>query len=241
MSAGSIFRGSKANKRGLSLALDATLKSSHDMKVFGLGAIAEFTLEKYRHFALQRLYFYNAMETRFDNATTGGISKVWPKYEAELRQYPCLIEDLKQISVDDPFSIRPSPSTQAYCEAIERSSNDALVGHFYTRYFADLFGGSMLGYPTHLALGIPTPSFYSFPSTVTGHRAAYIESIYEAINEAGDEMEEIGRANVVEETKEAFRYNAEIIKEQGVELVPYIAKGVFNVSNGYVRKVLLRG
>ena len=75
MSAGSIFRGSKANKRGLSLALDATLKSSHDMKVFGLGAIAEFTLEKHRHFALQRLYFYNAMETRFDNATTGGITR----------------------------------------------------------------------------------------------------------------------------------------------------------------------
>jgi heme oxygenase len=36
-----------------------------------------------------------------------------------------------------------------------------LLAHFYARYLADLFGGSMLGWPTRRALGFATtPQFY---------------------------------------------------------------------------------
>jgi heme oxygenase len=236
MSSGTIFRKSIANKSGLSAALDTTLKNSHDMRVFGLGAVAEFTTDKYKHFAIQRYHFYSAMERRFDDAKHGGISKVWPKFAGALRQTPCLISDLKEIKVDDPESIPPTLATIAYCERIERCSNDSLIGHFYCRYFADLFGGSMLGHPTSLALSIPFPSFYTFPSHVLDDRAAYIEKIYESINESGVEMGELSSAEVVEEAKAAFHHNAAIITEQGVGLVPYIAGGIFNVSTGYLRK-----
>jgi heme oxygenase len=34
-----------------------------------------------------------------------------------------------------------------------RGAAPLLVAHFYTRYMADLFGGSMLGWPTKRALG----------------------------------------------------------------------------------------
>lgn len=231
-----IFRNSRANKVGLSFALDATLKGSHDMKVFGLGAIAEFTARKYEHFALQRYHIYQTMESKFDTAKDGGISKVWPKVSASLRQTPCLVLDLKQIQIDNPESVPPSSATLAYCQRIEQCSNDALIGHLYCRYFADLFGGSMLGYPTSLALSIPSPSFYSFPSEITNDRAAYIEKIYENINDCGLEMGENGRDEVVEEAKAAFSHNSAIIVEQGVALMPYIIGGVYNVSAGYLRQ-----
>ena len=35
-----ILKKASANKRGLSLKLDGTLRKSHDMKVFGLGTLA---------------------------------------------------------------------------------------------------------------------------------------------------------------------------------------------------------
>ncbi len=230
-----IFKTSRANKRGLSLALDATLESSHDMTVFGLGALAEFTLDNYRHFALQRYHFYSAMENRFDGASSGAIATVWKPAAQELRQTNCLLEDLKEVNVLDPKNTTPSPSTEAYIQSIERASSDTLVAHLYCRYFADLFGGSMLGYPTQLALGVPSPKFYSFGTAVSGNnRAAFIEGIYEKINAAGDEMDEDTRAAVVEEAVLAFKHNANVIKEKGLGLVPCVVGGVFNVSKGYV-------
>ena len=66
-SSGAIFRASRANKQGLSKALDGTLRNSHDMRVFGVGMLAEFaSKDSYRHFLLQRYHFYTAMERRFD-------------------------------------------------------------------------------------------------------------------------------------------------------------------------------
>lgn len=233
--ASSIFKSSRANKTGLSLALDATLKSSHDMTVFGLGAISEFTLPKYKHFALQRFHFYSAMEQRFDaSQPTESIHKLWQPLSKDLRQSPCLVEDLKEIGVHDPHTLAPTPCTAAYVASIEQASGDGLIGHFYCRYFADLFGGSMLGKPTALALHIPPPSFYSFPGTATENRAAFIENIYEAINACGEGMDDDGREAVVLETIGAFNHNANIVKELGVGILPAVVGGVFNVSKGYM-------
>ena len=233
--ASSIFKSSRANKTGLSLALDATLKSSHDMTVFGLGAISEFTLCKYKHFALQRYHFYTAMEQRFDVSKPGeSIYKVWQPLAKELRQSPCLKQDLKVVGIHDPQTLAPSPCTAAYVTCIEQASSDGLIGHFYCRYFADLFGGSMLGKPTALALHIPSPSFYSFSNTVTENRAAFIENIYEVINDCGETMDDEGREAVVNETILAFKHNADIVKEQGMGILPAAVGGLFNVSKGYI-------
>ncbi|GMI57588.1 hypothetical protein TeGR_g47 [Tetraparma gracilis] len=233
----SIFKSSRANKRGLSLLLDRTLKSHHDMKVFGLGALSEFSLPSYQRFACSRYHFYTALERRFDAApASSSIHRIWSTYQATLRQSPCLASDLAEVSIPSPSSLPPCPSTRRYVDDIESSSPDELVGHFYTRYFADLFGGSMLGAPTSLSLGVPPPSFYSFEGVTKDNRPAYIEGIYERLNESGEAMGEGGREAAVDATRRAFRWNADVIKEAGLlYLSEHAARGIVNVGSGYLR------
>ena len=59
-----------------------------------------------------------------------------------------------------------------------------LVGHLYTRYFADLFGGQALALPTRLALrlGEESPRHYDF-GNFGRERRANIEAVYGAIND----------------------------------------------------------
>ncbi|KAJ1418809.1 hypothetical protein B484DRAFT_453583 [Ochromonadaceae sp. CCMP2298] len=246
-SSGAIFRSSVANKKGLSLLLDSTLRRSHDMKVFGIGAVAEFaSRESYRHFHSQRFHFYAAMERKFDqevreaaSSTHRGIALVWPHFSADLRQKPSLLEDLAQVGVPSEAHMPPAtPATAAYILSIEQASPEALIGHFYCRYFADLFGGSMLGSPTALALALPPPRFYSFPAVK--QRGAYIESIYERINAAGDLMDPALQQQVALATEAAFAHNAEVIKEIGMLRISLRAvQGLANVSSAYVKKRLL--
>lgn len=167
--------------------LDTTLRNSHDLRVFGVGAFAEFaSIPTYQHYALQRYHFYRAMEERFDSTSTGNISKLWSRFEVDLRQVPCLREDLKVLGVDEPGSLPAANSTLAYVDAINAADENTLIAHFYVRYLADLFGGSLLGKPTSLSLDIPEPTFYRFSEAVENGRGEYIESIYSTINECGE-------------------------------------------------------
>ena len=83
-----------------------------------------------------------------------------------------------------------SPATADYVSSIRAATGqngDLLLGHFYCRYFADLFGGSVLGYPTQVAMRLPAkPEFYVFGPKVEADRRAYIENVYAKINEAGE-------------------------------------------------------
>jgi heme oxygenase len=282
MSSGAIFRSSMANKKGLSSLLDSTLRRSHNMKVFGVGAVAELaSRESYRHFASQRFHFYNAMETQFDKAVLlqeasaasasasaapsapsgtpasstshahasspkptyayRGIALVWPHFSADLRQRPALLEDLAHVGVQSLADMPPpTPATAAYIASIQQASSEALIGHFYCRYFADLFGGSMLGTPTALALALPSPLFYSFPPAVEQQRGAYIESVYERINTAGELMDPAMQEQVIFATEAAFAHNADIIKEVGMLRVAVRAVlGITNVSSAYVKNRVL--
>ena len=61
------FDAARANKTGLSKALDVTLRTDHDMRVFGLGFMASLSsADVYRHFMQQHYFFYRAMEQQFD-------------------------------------------------------------------------------------------------------------------------------------------------------------------------------
>ncbi|CAM9704406.1 unnamed protein product [Heterosigma akashiwo] len=238
---GKIFQSSRANKVGLSKLLDTTLKTSHDMKIFGIGALAEFSSTgMYKHFLVQRFHFYEAMESRFDGSSAGGMAHIWPKFSADLRQSPCLIKDLQAVGVENPAAVLPAAATRDYVNAISSACENGLVGHFYCRYFADLFGGSMLGLPTSLALSVPDPQFYRFPAHVEGQRRHYIEKLYEAINLAGEKMDEAGKQTAVRHAELAFDHNAAIIKELGIGSVAVKAiHGAVNVGAGFVKRKLL--
>mmetsp|Transcript_11167 Transcript_11167/g.29068 ORF Transcript_11167/g.29068 Transcript_11167/m.29068 type:complete len:279 (-) Transcript_11167:35-871(-) len=235
-----IFRGSRANKMGLSRELDATLKRSHDMRIFGLGFLAECaSMDSYRHALAGRLAVYTTMEARFDMAgARSAIGTLWSRFGPELRQRPALMMDLEAVGVRnvDASAIAASHAAVGkYVHAIEAASDDTLVGHFYCRYFADLFGGSMLNAPTRLGLGLPRDcEFYAFPPAVEDNRAEYIESVYEGINEVGEKMDELTRAAVVEEARTAFAHNAAVVTEPGLPAVVLGAgRGAVNIAFGY--------
>ena len=198
----SIFKNSAANKVGLSYALDGAMRNgSHDMRVFGTGTLAALVSRaSLAKFLAAHHHFYAELETRLDDAARGSdptpSGALWRRFSAELRRAPSLADDVSVLLDDSVSEHAPTPAVAAYVGGIARaaeresSSPDApplLIAHFYVRYFADLFGASMLGWPTKRALGLPrVPEFYRHDDAiVSDRRATYVESVYEAINEVG--------------------------------------------------------
>jgi len=99
----------------------------------------------------------------------------WAALSPELRRAPALASDvaaLRALGARCDVDAAPSPATAAYVARLrEAALADAapggpplLLAHVYVRYFADLFGGSMLGRPTADALHLPAlPRFYVHP------------------------------------------------------------------------------
>lgn len=184
-------------------------------------------------------HYYGAMEERLD-ADQQLAGALWRRFP-ELRRAPKLAQDLADVGVSAPAPA--SPATAAYVTAIReaagREGGTPLLGHLYVRYFADLFGGRALGLPTQLGVRLPAkPHFYEWDARVEADRAAYIEALYEALNEAGERMEsDAQREAVVEEARVAFRHNALVYTELP-SLNAGAAMGAANILTGGVRRSL---
>ena len=231
---------STANKEGLSRMLDQTLKEgAHDMVTFGLGFFKSVaSKEEYIHFTSQAFHFYREMENHLDENAGRVGENLWSQFP-HLRRAAKLRSDLMFISNGTDNIRPPSPATTSYCNDIAKAARhengERMLAHIYVRYFADLFGGRALGYPTRLALGLPpnNPHFYQWDRTVEEDRRAYIEQIYLALNKAGREMTERQREGVVEEARAAFYHNSCIYKERP-GLISGAVQGAFNVASGFV-------
>ena len=153
-----------------------------------------------------------------------------------------------------------SPATAAYVAAIrEAGASDRrmvvgdggaggegldgggrLLGQFYVRYFADLFGGQMLGLPTQVAVGLApgTPRHYDFDIK---DRRAFIGQVYASLNDAGALLANTDRAApaqqeaVVEEAMKAWRGNVRVYSEETGMWVD-AARGAANVAVGLARR-----
>ena len=166
-----ILQTSRANKTGLSLLLDQTLQSGHDMKTFGLGTAASLSsVDRYARFTAGMLRVYGTMERSLDASCSPATRPLWTRFGDALRREPSLVLDLADVATHE---LPVTPATQAYCAAIEAAAaadeadgGGRLIGHVYCRYFADLFGGQALGAPTRYALSpavLPgTPRHYEF-------------------------------------------------------------------------------
>ena len=157
----SIMKTCAANKVPSSLArqLDRTLREGHDMKVFGLGTAATMgDLQRYRRFTTSMHAVYSAMEEELDRADGPAASPIvhalWSQHGACLRRAELLALDLADIG--GPAVIQ-SVATKEYVAAIRTAGADdrerggaRMLGHLYCRYFADLFGGSLLAMPTRV-------------------------------------------------------------------------------------------
>ena len=234
-----------SNKRGLSKALDTTLKSSHDMKVFGLGTAASMASHvRYARFTASMHAVYSAMERGLDAQPSPAVDAVWGKFGDALRRTPSLQTDLDEaceLAALPPPAL--SPATRAYVAAIDEAARSdtanggaRLIGHLYCRYFADLFGGQALAAPYRwaLALGPDSPRHYDF-GALGANRRASIENIYAAINEAGEVLAvEAQRAAVVDEARGAFAHNVHVYSEDG-RLLSDGTRGLLNMAVGFGR------
>jgi len=242
-----ILQTSRANKTGLSLLLDQTLKSGHDMKTFGLGTAASLSsVERYARFTSAMRQVYGTMERSLDASASPATLPLWQRFGDSLRREPSLALDLADVTSHE---LPITPATRAYCAAIEAAAaaDDAdgggrMIGHFYCRYFADLFGGQALAAPTRYALApavLPgTPRHYEFGTFGTNRRES-IESLYAAFNEAGEALgHEAALQVVVGETRAAFQCNVALYTEEGA-LWSGAARGVGNMVSGFARAKLL--
>ena len=227
-STSSIFRDSAANKTGLAYALDGTMRSgAHDMKVFGAGALAALASRRNALAFFQgHRHVYKVMERHLDaaaqshNDPTGAL---WRRVQRSLRRGEALERDVTELG--GSLAEAPSPATQRYVHQLDAAAASPLpllVSHFYVRYFADLFGGSMLGKPTRAALNTcsgvhfsGTPAFYVHDAAVTTDRRAYIEDLYRAVNVVGEaaHLDAAGTKALVTEAEIAFALNAELYRE----------------------------
>jgi len=242
-----IIKSTAANKKGLSKLLDTTLKTSHDLKVFGLGTAASMAnRDRYVRFTRSMLAVYTAMEIGLDSRPSPAIATVWDLFGDDLRRSQALRLDLIEVIGEEKFWPECSPATLRYVSAIENavkadseSHGARLLGHFYCRYFADLFGGQALGGPYRYALGLErSPRHYDFGEFGANRRES-IDRIYESLNEAGEMLaDETAREAVLEETRSAFKHNIAVYSEDG-KLFSDGVRGGANMVFGYSKSAFI--
>ena len=255
----SLFKGLKANKvpGSLSLALDSTLREGHDMKVFGLGTLASMqSRTSYQQFLINLHAIYGTMEEELDAASipaikTDVIRTVWKNHEQILRRSGRLEQDLQELKglltvteeetgdTDQQTDPRVSRATVKYLKRIRyagemdrENGSGLLLGHLYCRYFADLFGGQMLGKPYELALQLPAvPQHLQFDMKGLD-RKSYLESLYEDLNKSGKELTSDQLECVRKESILAFQHNASVYSEDP-SMVSHAARGGMNLVLGW--------
>ena len=228
---------------------------AHDLRTFGTGTLRALASRRaLLEFLEGHRIFYSEMEQCLESAK-GPSATVWHKFRVLVRRTEALehdVELLKSLIGETTSNKGPSPAATAYVarlrEASQREASTGtplLLGHFYTRYLADLFGGSMLGRPTKLALQLPeTPRFYIHPKEVGERRRETVEAIYEALNEAGAQLSTAQTRAVVDEAALAFGLNAALYKEgvggSGVGMLARAAVGGLRVAMGHTRDLVMR-
>ena len=242
----SSFKDIVSNKTGLSYQLDGTMRDGdHDMKVFGIGFLRSVSSTTHQAHTMASLRApYSVLEEALDSLDENTRASIfWKKFGNDVRKAKLLANDVEALGGNDI----PTPAAAKYVASIQRAAADMtegdpaskgelLLAHAYVRYLADLFGGSMLGKPTRLALGLQKePSFYEFPPNIAKDRMAYIENFYSELNVAGIAMSEDRRKQVVIEAKNAFKHNAEIYQERPYFILGAV-KGGANIALGYVRE-----
>mmetsp|Transcript_9061 Transcript_9061/g.16318 ORF Transcript_9061/g.16318 Transcript_9061/m.16318 type:complete len:273 (-) Transcript_9061:45-863(-) len=241
-----ILRTVRSNKipGSLSEKLDGTLKEGHNMRIFGFGTAASLSSrERYIRFMSSMHAIYNAMEVQFDLTSTqncNAVHSVWSTYSDVLRRSTLIQQDLLGLEVN-PESYLKSAATTQYIDSIQTAGNldrtdggGRMLGHLYTRYFADLFGGQALTLPTRHALNLESPHprsyYFNFPENTT--RKEFIESLYASINQAGENLTDIQKQQVIDETRNAFARNVQVYSEEPIFIPGFI--GAWNCLKGYL-------
>ena len=162
-------------------------------------------------------FVYEAMERALDTLDCPTLTALdFP----ELRRLPGLERDMAfYYGADWRNKIKPSPATRKYVAQIEKVASgdepELLVGHLYSRYLGDLFGGQMMSGMALKTLGEKVGdgtgglAFYEFAAIPDSK--AFITDWYTALNAL--DLPEATRAAIVEEANVVFRLNIEVFDE----------------------------
>ena len=162
-------------------------------------------------------FVYEAMERALDTLDCPTLNALdFP----ELRRLPGLERDMAfYYGADWRSKIKPSPATRKYVAQIEKVASgnepELLVGHLYSRYLGDLFGGQMMSGMALKTLGDAVGdgagglAFYEFDAIPDSK--AFITDWYTALNAL--DLSEEQRERIVDEANVVFRLNIEVFNE----------------------------
>ena len=162
-------------------------------------------------------FVYEAMERALDTLDCPTLKALdFP----ELRRLPGLERDMAfYYGADWRSKIKPSPATRKYVAQIEKVASgnepELLVGHLYSRYLGDLFGGQMMSGMALKTLGDAVGdgsgglAFYEFDAIPDSK--AFIADWYTALNAL--DLSAATRADIVDEANVVFRLNIEVFNE----------------------------
>jgi heme oxygenase len=206
-----------ARASGLALLLDDGTRKSHSMAentAFVTGFFRGIgTREAFGQLVTSLWFVYEAMEEEFANAQEQNVRSL---DFAELHRTDSLRRDMAFWHGEGwETRVRPSPATRLYVarvREIARTQPKLLVGHMYTRYLGDLFGGQMMGGMASHSLGLPNgegTAFYSFEQI--GDVKAFIERWYAELNALPISSDE--REAIVDEANRVFSLNIALFDE----------------------------
>ncbi|MBN9612551.1 MAG: biliverdin-producing heme oxygenase, partial [Actinobacteria bacterium] len=141
-------------------------------------------------------------------------------HPAGLVRLPALEADLEHLLGSDWRQIiSPVPATEAYAARIREVAaqgwKPGILAHHYTRYLGDLSGGQAISRLMVRQHGFDGPgvAFYDFPEL--GDLRAFKESYRDALDVLGAGLDDAERQRMIDEVREAYRFNTETFFDLG--------------------------
>jgi len=202
---------------GLALLLDDGTRKSHSVAentAFVQGFFKGLSTQDAYKSLLTSLYFvYGSMERCFDECDSKEVKIL---DDDKLRRLEALSTDMTYFYGSDwRNEIKPSYFAQKYVNRIEEVAQDKpylLIGHQYSRYLGDLFGGQMMGSMATKSLNLEKgtgTAFYSFDDI--DNTKDYITEWYSKLNALDLTQEQ--KDEIVDEANLVFDLNIGIFEE----------------------------
>lgn len=208
-----------AREWGLALKLDDGTRKSHSIAentAFVSGFFRGIaTQEAFAQLVASLAFVYEEMERAFDTTDDPHVRAL---DMPELRRSAALAKDMEYLhGADWRERVQPTAATRAYVARIRAiASSDRpwlLIGHQYTRYLGDLFGGQMMAGMARRSLKLPSDGrgtyFYAFDDV--GDIKTFIESWYGQLNTLG--LDESAQQAIVDEANAVFALNIALFDE----------------------------
>lgn len=170
------------------------------------------TRDDYAALVAQHYFMYVALEAAAEKFTQDPAYTGF--HPAALVRLPSLEADLEHLMGEGwRDRIAPVPAVAAYAARIREVADQGwlpgILAHHYTRYLGDLSGGQAIArvVARQHDLDEAGVAFYAFPEL--GDLRAFKTAYRDGLDALGTDLDEAERQRVVDEVREAYRFNTE--------------------------------